>query len=195
MENIRRIDNERKGISFFPLLLTELAGVACGSFIAAFGRFPGKLSDFIIPRVSDGTVAQIFGSDFLQMLIFLTLSMAFGCCVLGQPLGILLLVEKGAELGFAAASVYAAKGFSALTEVFLIHIPRAAGISFIALLSVRELLRMSCSLFRITSSGNDDAISSPSLKLFVVKYIILLVAALIFSCADTALICIMKSII
>lgn len=195
MENIRRIDNDRRGISFFPLLLIELAGVACGSFIAAFGRIPGSISDFIIPKVNDGTALQIFGADFLQMLIFLTLSMAFGCCILGQPLGILLLVEKGAELGFASASVYAAKGFSALPEVFLVHVPRAVAISFIVLLSVRELLRMSCSLFCITSSKNDDATYSPSLKLFVVKYLILLIAALVFSCADMALICIMRSII
>ncbi len=195
MENIRRIDDERKGISFFPLLLMELAGVACGSFIAAFGKIPGIISDLIIPKVNDGTALQIFGADFLQMLIFLVLSMAFGCCVVGQPFGILLLIEKGAELGFASASVYAAKGFSALPEVFLIHIPRAAAISFIALLSVRELLRMSCSLFCISSSKNDDAISSPSLKLFVVKYLILIIAALVFSCADMALVCIMRSII
>lgn len=194
MENIRRIDDERKGISFFPLLLTELAGVACGSFIAAFGRIPGRISEFIIPKVSGGTAVQIFGADFLQMLIFLALSMMLGCCILGQPFGILLLIEKGAELGFASASVYAAKGFSALPEVFLVHIPRAAGISFIVLLSVRELLRMSCSLFHITTSRNDDAISSPSLKLFVVKYLILLIAVLVFSCADMALVCIMRSI-
>lgn len=195
MENIRRIEDDRKGISFFPLLLVELTGVAIGSFAAAFGSIPGRISEFIIPKVTDSTAVQIFGSDFWQMLFFLTLSMILGCCILGQPLGILLLTEKGAELGFASASVYAAKGFSALPEVFLVHIPRAAGISFIALLSVRELLRMSCSLFHITTSGNDDAISSPSLKLFVVKYLILLIAALVFSCADMALICIMRSII
>lgn len=195
MENIRRLDDERRGISFFPLLLIELTGVALGSFAAAFGRIPAKLSEFIIPKVSDGTAVQIFSADFLQMLFFLALSMALGCCILGQPLGILLLIEKGAELGFASASVYAAKGFSALPEVFLLHIPRAAAISFIVLLSVRELLRMSCSLFRITASKNDDAISSPSLKLFVVKYLILLIAALVFSCADMSLVCIMRSII
>lgn len=195
MENIRRIDDERKGISFFPLLLIELTGVAIGSFAAAFGKIPSRISEFIIPKVNDGTAVQIFGSDFLQMLIFLILSMVLGCCILGQPLGLMLLLEKGAELGFASATVYAAKGFSALPEVFLVHIPRAIAVSFIVLLSIRELLRMSCSLFHIAASKYDDTISSPSLKLFVVKYLILLIAALVFSCADMALICIMRSII
>ncbi|MCM1530419.1 MAG: hypothetical protein NC093_10555 [Alistipes sp.] len=194
MENIRRIDDERKGISFFPLFLMELAGVACGSFIAAFGRLPDGISGFIIPKISSGTAIQIFGVDFLQMLVFLILSVMSGCCILGQPLGILLIIEKGAELGFASASVYAAKGFAALPEVFLVHIPRAAGISFIALLSVRELLRMSCSLFHITASRNGDATAPPSLKLFAVKYLILFIGALVFSCADMALVCIMRSI-
>ncbi len=162
------------------LLLTELAGIAVGSFMAMHFRNSGILQKYICPEIFGGSFSDVFAGTLAALVLFLIPAFFFGLCAFGQPLGIALLICLGAELSCSAALIYAEKGISALPAVLLMYMPKMAVISAVGLLSVRELMRTSTGLLKSMTRGEDV----PNLRNYCIRYAVLFSAAVIISLAD-----------
>lgn len=161
-------------------LLTELAGIAVGSFMALHFRNSGILQKYICPELFGGGFFEVFTGTLLTFAVFLVLAFFFGLSVFGQPFGIALLICLGAELSCSAALIYAEKGISALPAVLLMYMPKMTVISAVGLLSVRELMRTSTGLLKSMTSAGD----TPNLRSYCMRYAVLFSAAVIISLAD-----------
>lgn len=166
-----------------PLCLIKLAGIAIGSYLAVNFEFGDNLRELFCPELYGDSLYALFFRTFLTAAAFLIASFFSGLFVFGQPLGIVLLISVGAMTGFSAASMYSEKGISAIPGILLIYLPKTAGLSITAILSVREVLRNSVSLL-LSMTGTAEP---PKFKSYCLRYAILFAAVFLISTADLLL--------
>lgn len=163
-----------------PLLLTELAGIAAGSFISLYIRENAIFRRYICPELFGGTPLEIFTGTLVTLLVFLIAAFFFGLCVFGQPFGVALLICLGAECACSAALIYAERGISGLPLVLILNFPKTVVVSLVGILAVRELMRNSCGLLRSTINGAD----SPDFRKCCMRYAVLAAVVVIISAVD-----------
>lgn len=165
---------------FVPLLITELAGMGAGSFMAFYFRESDIMQSYICPELFGGTAFEIFSGTLITSLLFLGLSFFFGLCVFGQPVGIALLIAVGAELSCSASLIYSERGISGLPAVLLLCLPKTAAISAVGILSVRELMRTSTGILKSVISAGEP----PCFRRYCLRFGVLALAVLIISLSD-----------
>lgn len=178
--------SERKNKGFLPLIIAEIIGIAAGSFIAFSGIDTENIKRNLCPALNGATLLDIFSNTLIISVLFLVIAFFSGLFAFGQPLGIALLVIKGAEIGLSSAFMYAEKGLPAITAVLVLNVPKSIVISFIAVLAVREVWRNSSAVlsFLISEERIGENID---LKLYCIKFIVLLVIVFLVSVADSVM--------
>lgn len=175
---------EKKNNGFFLLCLAEIIGIIIGSCIAVSCRDNEMLRHNISPALYGATLLEIFRSTLVSSLIFIIVAFFSGLFAFGQVMGIVLIVIKGMEIGLSSAFVYAEKGLYAFPAVMVLNVPKAVALSAIAVLAVREVWRSSSAVLHFLVSGEHSS-EQVSLKLYCVKYIVLIVIIFIISMADS----------
>ncbi len=166
-----------------------LAGVTAGAFLAAFrGTDELWLHQRFSPIYSGNTLLEVFGNTFLISGMFLAAEFLFGFFSCGQPVGLALLVFRGFGIGAAVAQMYMSGGFGAVVPVLVLVVPKALAVSFVTALGAREMLKMSNVQFRFLFRDElpDEKISR-AVKLYFIKFIVLLLLILFIAMADSAL--------
>lgn len=185
MRHTAYISTEAKNsaVSFW-LRVTETAGIAAGAFAAIFFHLPEKLCGSVCPALYGGTLLDVFAGTFLMSLVFLTAAFFSGLSAFGQVSAVVLTAAIGAELGASAAVIYSGRGISALPAVMVLFVPKALAISAVYLLAARESFRSSMAILRGITGGETEGVS---LRLSIIKYVVLIIISLIISAADTLL--------
>lgn len=174
----------KKNNGFFLLCLAEIIGIIIGSCVAVSYKDNEMLRHNISPALYGATLLEIFRSTLVSSLIFIVVAFFSGLFAFGQPVGIALIIAKGAEIGISATLVYAEKGLSAFPAVMVLNVPKAVAISAVAVLAVREVWRSSSDILHFMVSG-EHVSEQVNLKLYCLKYIVLIVIIFIISMADS----------
>lgn len=175
---------DKQNNGFFLLCLAEIIGIIIGSFIAVSDIDTAELSQNLCPSLHGATLLEIFRNTLVSSLIFIIMAFLAGLFAFGQPVGVLLIALKGIEIGLSSAFVYSEKGISALPAVLLLNVPKAVALSVVVLLAVREVLRNSSAILCFLMSGEHGS-EHITLKLYCIKYIVLIVIVFIISMADS----------
>ena len=134
---------EKQNNGFFLLCFAEIIGIIIGSFIAVSYKDNEMLRQNLCPALHGATLFEIFRNTLISSLIFIITAFFGGLFAFGQPVGIMLITAKGAEIGLSAAFIYAEKGLSAMPAVMVLNVPKAVALSAVAVLAVREVIRNS----------------------------------------------------
>lgn len=178
---------EKKNSGFFLLCITEIIGILIGSYIAVSDIDTDLFQKYLCPVLSGGTLSEFFRYTFISSLIFIAAAFLSGLFAFGQPLGIALIIGKGAEIGLSAVMMYSVKGISALPAVFLLNLPKSVAVSVVMILAVREVIRSSMSVLHGLISDREYDSERADLKLYCIKFIVLIVIIFIISVADSLL--------
>ncbi len=180
-------EKEKKNSRFFLLCIVEIIGILIGSYIAVSDTNTDWFRKFLCPVLNGGTLSEIFRSTFISSLIFIVAAFLFGLFAFGQPLGVALIISKGIEIGLSAAMMYSVKGISALPAVFILNVPKAVAVSVVMILAVREVIRNSMSILHGLIPEREYDSERADLKLYCIKFIVLIVIIFIISVADSLL--------
>lgn len=175
---------EKKNNGFFLLCLVEIIGIIIGSCMTVSCKDNEIFRQNISPALYGATLLEIFRSTLVSSLIFVIAAFFCGLFAFGQVMGIALIVIKGIEIGLSSAFVYAEKGLSAFPVIMVLNVPKAIAVSAVVVLAVREVWRSSSAVLRFLVSGEHGS-EQVSLKLYCVKYIVLIVIIFIISMADS----------
>lgn len=184
---------ESRRLCLLLLNMAIVAGIAAGAAAVALNRDSGMtdslwLHQFFAPVYSGNTVLDVFKNTFVMSGIYLSLIFILGFFSLGQPLGIILLVYRGFGIGVSVAQMYILSGMESLPSVIVLLLPKALALSFIAALGVREMLKLSCELFSFLFKDElPDEKMGRTVKLYAVKFLVLLFLSLLVSIIDSAL--------
>lgn len=132
------------------------------------------------------TVEQTLLHQFLKSFCYsaslLGILFLLGFSVIGQPASLLLLADRGAALGIASALAYSDYGLQGFFVVGCMLMPHVLFSSFLLVLAVRESLRNSN---RIAGCAYAEMPEHPSLRLYLIRFAILLVLMLCSAAMDT----------
>ncbi|MGN0575773.1 MAG: stage II sporulation protein M [Ruminococcus sp.] len=181
---------ESRRICLFMLNIAVLAGVAVGAVIAVTGKGTSNplLHQFFSPAYSGDTVLEVFRNTFLTSAFFMAALFLLGFFAFGQPLGVAMLIYRGVGIGTAVAQMYIAAGLASLPSVLVLVLPKALVTAFTASLGARELLRLSRTvlLFLFKDEQPNEKMSR-TIKLYCIKFIVLIFLLLLAALADSAL--------
>lgn len=170
-----------------------IAGIAAGAVAAAVNRDTHIsehmwIHQYFAPVYSGNTILDVFRNTFLSSGVFLAAVFLMGFFAVGQPFGLVLLAYRGFGIGASVAQMYILSGTDSLPSVIALLLPKAMALSFIAALGVREMLKLSCALFSFLFRDElpGDKMKR-TVKLYAVKFLVLLVLVLIVSVFDSAL--------
>lgn len=184
---------ESRRLCLLILNMVVLAGVAIGAVIAVKGQNTAitetsLMHQYFTPSLSGNTVLDVFRNTFVSSVIYLAIVFILGFFSLGQPLGIALLVHRGIGIGMSAAMMYINSGIEAIPAVLLLFLPKALVLAFIAVLSVRELLKLSCIQFSfVFREKTYEEKMKRTVKLYCIKFAVLAVFVMLAAVADSVL--------
>lgn len=184
MKHTAYIPSEKKGANFFLLCLPVIAGIAAGSFFGTGSEPSFWLHQYFCPLYSGDTVLEVFRNTFAACAVFITAAFIAGLSAVGLPLGIAMLIYRGFGIGISGAVLYSRDGLNAVPEILTMLVPKSAAVVTVSVLAVRELIRLSGNIFSSTV-GRKDA-GAADLRLYGLKFAILIVFSIIISAADSA---------
>lgn len=181
------VSHSRK-VMMLLLCAAVSAGMIAGSVYGAAHPqgLPVELHQCFLPGESGNTFFAVARNTFFSSALFIAAAYLAGLFAFGQPVGIALLVYRGFGIGAASASLYSSEGVGAALKVTLQLMPSALAFTGIAILAVRELLRVSTAILHLWSKGELRDEKLIDLRLYSVKYAVLLLLSAIISLADGA---------
>lgn len=174
-------DKSIKGTSLSVYILVIIAGIIIGAIVhntPFYDNLPIKANVFFMQNCS--VIAEV-RETFVCMLIFAAAAFLAGSSAIGQPLAYFLLLFSGIYTGYITASVYQMYGKNAFFIILTAVIPRSAALITVVILSVKEALRSSFYLFEFYFHGDVRENKRITLKLFCVRFLVIILLSLIFS--------------
>ena len=132
--------------------------------------------------VADNFINSFRNTGFLIIILFI---LGFGA--VSQPIEAFILFYRGVALGISVSYTYFHYGFKGFLIALLVILPHAVGSSIILILATRESIRSSNMFagFAFAGKGNDKANSQ--VRMYFIKFIVLLVLLVISSILDSLL--------
>lgn len=168
------------GNGFFAFLcIMVLIGVLMGTITYCFaqGDFLNQLfnaqENFITVR-QEKDLLSIMTSSFFGAAVFLAAAFLCGLCPLGQPFEVILLVIKGMGIGLTLSQLYTGFGSQKMLLSIGLVVPGAVISSISLVFAVREALCLSNIYLSISISDVQQDGLRETIKLYAVKYLILL---------------------
>lgn len=187
ISNITGSQNRKVCILLLSVLVA--AGIITGAVYEVKDSSPLShwLHQYFAPVYSGSTIMQVMVNTFKSSCLFIAAAFLTGFFAFGQPLGAALLIYRGFGIGASAALMYSLEGSAALPAVAVLILPKAIAVVLISVLAVRELMKASGAVLAwwISEDSRDD--NRISLKLYCLKFIVLIILSFIVSAADAAL--------
>ena len=185
-----------KGTGFNLLAEIAAVGIASGAVWSAMGKFTASPWIHQYFRADNiNSISQLFTHTALSALIFLTAVFISGTSAVGQPAALGLLFCRGFGAGSSAAAIYSEYGLKAFPAVALTMLPLTFCMLITAVIAVRESLRSSCGLSHCMAAGDSYDSHAGSLKLYIVRFIVLAFISIAVSAAHAVLIRLSGSVI
>lgn len=184
MKKISTISEKRTSLSVYMVFIA--AGIAIGAFLAKVPFCAGNsiINQYFLTPYEAVNPYYIIGRSFLFSAAIITAAFFFGASAVGQPFGISLLIYRGIGIGISTSSMYISMGSAAIIPVTVTVLPKAAAFSLITALSVRENVHNSCLIFSRCFGKGEQSPVKGGLKLWLIKYFVLIILSLIISSAD-----------
>ncbi len=184
-------ESEQRTRLFRLLTILLIVGIGIGSAISyALGEAPCHsifLDHGFAEHAGTRTLLSVLRGSFRPTAILLLLDLLLGFSAIGQPFAVLILLDRGMALGIATAATYFTYGMRGLPVVLLLQFPHAAATSVLLLLAARESMRFSRQLTEFLLRDGDLPGLRGQLKLYFIKYLVLLLLLLICAAGDCAL--------
>ncbi len=188
-DRTRFTNSQKRRISFGIFLILILMGIIAGTIMVGatdniqwlnrlfFTNNMFKRSDklsFLGQLLRD--IIPLYGALILQFFA--------GMFAFGQAFAVLTLIYRGAASGISAAFVYLVLGAKGFFAVLLTVLPFAASSAFLVILGARESIRLSGNIAKYSFLQGAES-TPPDIRLYSVKFGVLLILGLLFSIADT----------
>lgn len=189
MKHISYIGNRSRKTSIILLSILVIIGIITGSIYQTV-KMPEPsywLHQYFAPVFKGINLFEYMRNGIFISIAFTALVFLLGFFAFGQPFGIALLVYRGFGIGASAALMYTLYGGKAFVLILITVLPKAAALTFIAVLAVRELIRASVFSLScwISENGNDS--KCMSIQLYCLKFIVLAVMVIIAAAVDAAI--------
>lgn len=172
------------------LMLVLLLGVLFGTltFRGTDSGLSFITNSFIKDR-AEQTFIQTFANSFCGAGALALLCFFLGFSALAQPIELLVPLFRGLGLGTTIAFIYSSYGVKGFAITLVLIIPHAVISSMAIIIAAREGLRLS-NLFTGFAIGEKSALDFPikkSIKLYLLKFVILFVIIGLSSLLDSIL--------
>lgn len=189
MKHISYIGNRSRKTSIILLSILVIIGIIIGSIYQTV-KMPEPsywLHQYFAPVFKGINLFEYMRNGIFISIAFTALVFLLGFFAFGQPFGIALLVYRGFGIGASAALMYTLYGGKAFVLILITVLPKAAALTFIAVLAVRELIRASVFSLScwISENGNDS--KRMSIQLYCLKFIVIAVMVIIAAAVDAAI--------
>lgn len=174
------------------LFFVMMSGVLLGTLLFRGGSDTSVytsdvLSHGFIKLSCTQTLTEVFIRSVSWTSFLLILLFVLGFCSISQPLELMVLLWRGTALGLSVSYMYSIYEIKGAVISALMILPHAVITSVVLVFAARESLRFS-DLYILHIAGRDDESSSaPQLKLYIIRFAVLLTAALVSSFLDCAL--------
>ncbi len=195
LKNKRNSEDSGRIKVIMLLFAVMITGVLFGTLLFCRSNEPSLyMSDALchgfIKLSCTQTVTEIFTRSLSWTTFLLIMLMFSGFCSISQPAGIIILFWRGAALGVSVSYMYSIYGIKAAAISSLMILPHALSTSVILVYAAREALRLSnLSLLYIIEKCSDEENFSPQVKLYFIRFAVLMLLVVISSAADCALTC------
>lgn len=194
MRNTDRLDylyEGRKKVSFFFLLFVIMAGVIAGTVLVCVKNgWEGLRSIYAnqnLYKPDNLPLAVVFARSALPVCAMLLAMFISGFCAFGQPVQMLFTAYRGFAVGVSSALIYLELGIKGFPAVLLMILPFAAVSSLIVIIGSREAMSFSGCFADFAFGRKTNEICRPDVRLYGIKFIILIAAALISAGADSVI--------
>lgn len=183
--------SESRRICFILLHGVIVIGIIIGAYLASVRgvETTGRcwwLHQFIAPVFGKKTVLAVFRNTFLVSAAFCGAAFISGFFTFGQPFALALLILRGMGIGASASVMYMAFGTKAISAVMVLVLPKAAVLSFLMALSVRESFKMSnFLLYSVAGKEHINDSDRKIAKLYLLKFAVIIAAAAIAAIPDS----------
>lgn len=166
-------------------------GIIIGAYLAAVRGVEATsdcrwLHQFIAPVFGEKSILAVFRNTFLVSAAFCGAAFILGFFAFGQPFASALLILRGMGIGASASVLYMTLGSDAISAVMVLILPKAAVLSFLTALSVRESFRMSGFLLcSVIGKDHADDSNKKIAKLYLLKFAVIIAAAAIAAIPDS----------
>lgn len=178
----------RKNLPFLALFLLFLTGMVYGVLMLRGGSLFELLHSYSVnylATIRENTLFQNFFSLFSSAFFYLLGAYLLGFSAIGQPFILLLPFFRGLGLGAFMGYFYVTYGLRGIGCCLLVVLPAALVALLALIIGCRESLRLSILLFSGFRSGKSASLGRNTLKLYHLKFLILIVFALISAILGT----------
>lgn len=194
MRNTDRLDylyEGRKKVSFFFLLFVIMAGVIAGTVLVCVkSGWDGLRSIYVnqnLYKPYNLSLAAVFARSALPICAMLLVMFISGFCAFGQPIQMFFTAYRGFAVGVSSALTYLELGIKGFPAVLIMILPFAAVSSLIVIIGSREAMSFSGCFADFAFGRKTNEICRPDVRLYGIKFIILIAAALISAAADSVI--------
>lgn len=189
-QKLSSLPNTKKSLSLLMILV--LFGVLIGTLV--FCNMDTRditdlsfITQGFIKNRAEQTFFQTFKASFTSAALLVLICFLLGFSAISQPAEILVAFFRGMGLGTSIAYIYASYGLRGFFITLIIILPHAVISSIVIIISVRESLRLSNLFTGYAFSFAQENEMRSSIKLYLLKFLILFVIIGISSFIDSVL--------
>lgn len=145
----------------------------------------GFINQHLIKNTVERSLIKVFTDSFFPLLFSLFIQVLCGLFAMGQPLSLLTLFHRGIAGGISAALIYINYGLKGFFIILIMLLPVLLFSMFILVLGARESIKSSNKILYFAFGKKND--QKVEIKLYIIKFIVLTVFALLCSILDSAL--------
>ncbi len=178
----------KKCVPPFVFMLMILAGIVLGIVIICISDKTGEFyrllfTHNIFKTRADVEFIDIFLRNLFPLLFLLVVQFFSGYFAFGQTFAYITAVYRGLATGISAVFSYIVFGGNGFFVILASIIPFAVVTAAVIILGAREAVRQSRQVADFSFFGKNEN-TPPDMKLYLIKFLVLVIAAVIFSFAD-----------
>lgn len=181
---------QRRKLSLGLLLLLMSGGIVAGTVTVCSAENLNAVNTSVFTQnllktTEEKTIIQIYLNSFMPLAAALIVQYLCGFSALGQPLTIAGIIYRGVSTGISASIFYLMLGIKGFLAILIMLFPFAAVSSMILILGARESIKFSNMFMSYALNKHVEDDRHSGIKLFTVKFIVLIVLSLLAAAADS----------
>lgn len=182
--------SQRRKLSLGLLLLLMSGGVVAGTVMVCAADDLNAISKSIFTqnllKTNElKTIIEIYLNAFIPLAVTLILQYICGFSALGQPLTIIGIIYRGISTGITASIFYLLLGLKGFLAILVMLFPFASVSTVILVLGARESIKFSNLFMNFALNKHIEEEKHPGIKLFTIKFIVLMVLSLLAAAVDS----------
>lgn len=179
---------QKRRLSLGIFLILMLLGIIVGTIMVGTLNNVNWLNRLLFTNnffknKNELSVVNCFLRSFVPVFAILTLQFFAGMFAFGQAFAVLTVIYRGAAAGISSSLIYLILGVKGSLVILLTVFPYAIVTALLIILGARESIKLSGQIARF-SFFQADGIALPDIRLYSLKFGILVVFGLLFSAVD-----------